>query len=44
MRPQAIVGIGLNFLPHAADLRAALTELPTIFSKGKPQPGRLRRT
>jgi 2-keto-4-pentenoate hydratase/2-oxohepta-3-ene-1,7-dioic acid hydratase in catechol pathway len=34
MRPPTIVGIGLNFLPHAADLRAAPTELPTIFFKG----------
>jgi 2-keto-4-pentenoate hydratase/2-oxohepta-3-ene-1,7-dioic acid hydratase in catechol pathway len=31
---RTIVGIGLNFLPHAADLTAKPTELPTIFFKG----------
>jgi 2-keto-4-pentenoate hydratase/2-oxohepta-3-ene-1,7-dioic acid hydratase in catechol pathway len=30
-----IVGVGLNFLPHAADLRAAPTEYPTLFFKGR---------
>jgi len=34
VRPNVIIGIGLNFLPHAADLRAAPTELPTLFFKG----------
>lgn len=34
VRPQVIVGIGLNFLHHAADLQAAPTELPTLFFKG----------
>lgn len=29
-----IVGVGLNFLPHAADLRAQPTEYPTLFFKG----------
>jgi len=30
-----IVGVGLNFLPHAADLRAKPTEYPTLFFKGR---------
>ena len=30
-----IVGVGLNFLPHAADLRATPTEYPTLFFKGR---------
>jgi 2-keto-4-pentenoate hydratase/2-oxohepta-3-ene-1,7-dioic acid hydratase in catechol pathway len=30
-----IVGVGLNFLPHAADLRARPTEYPTLFFKGR---------
>jgi len=34
VRPNVIIGSGLNFLPHAADLRAAPTELPTLFFKG----------
>ncbi|HUY51439.1 MAG TPA: fumarylacetoacetate hydrolase family protein [Streptosporangiaceae bacterium] len=37
-RPDAagtIVGVGLNFLPHAADLRATPTEFPTLFFKGR---------
>jgi 2-keto-4-pentenoate hydratase/2-oxohepta-3-ene-1,7-dioic acid hydratase in catechol pathway len=33
-QPRTIVGIGLNYLPHAADLSAKPTELPTIFFKG----------
>ena len=32
--PRTIVGVGLNFLPHAADLSAKPTELPTLFFKG----------
>src|SRR5487761_344555 len=31
---RTIVGIGLNFTPHATDLSAKPTELPTIFFKG----------
>ena len=30
-----IVGVGLNFLPHAADLRATPTKYPTLFFKGR---------
>ncbi len=30
-----VVGVGLNFLPHAADLQAKPTEYPTLFFKGK---------
>jgi len=30
-----IVGVGLNFLPHAADLQAKPTEYPTLFFKGR---------
>ena len=30
-----IVGVGLNFLPHAADLQARPTEYPTLFFKGR---------
>jgi 2-keto-4-pentenoate hydratase/2-oxohepta-3-ene-1,7-dioic acid hydratase in catechol pathway len=33
-RPRTIIGVGLNYLPHAADLAARPTELPTIFFKG----------
>jgi 2-keto-4-pentenoate hydratase/2-oxohepta-3-ene-1,7-dioic acid hydratase in catechol pathway len=33
-RPGTIVGVGLNYLPHAADLAARPTELPTLFFKG----------
>lgn len=33
-RPGTIVGIGLNYLPHATDLAARPTELPTLFFKG----------
>ena len=33
-RPGTIIGVGLNYLPHAADLAARPTELPTIFFKG----------
>ncbi len=33
-RPRAILGVGLNFLPHAADLQAKPTEYPTLFFKG----------
>lgn len=33
-RPRTIVGVGLNYLPHAADLAAKPTELPTLFFKG----------
>jgi 2-keto-4-pentenoate hydratase/2-oxohepta-3-ene-1,7-dioic acid hydratase in catechol pathway len=32
--PHTIVGVGLNYLPHAADLAAKPTELPTLFFKG----------
>ncbi|MGH3176154.1 MAG: fumarylacetoacetate hydrolase family protein [Streptosporangiaceae bacterium] len=32
--PRTIVGVGLNYLPHAADLAARPTELPTLFFKG----------
>jgi 2-keto-4-pentenoate hydratase/2-oxohepta-3-ene-1,7-dioic acid hydratase in catechol pathway len=38
IRPEeagTIVGVGLNFLPHAADLRAKPTEYPTLFFKGR---------
>jgi len=38
LRPEeagTIVGVGLNFLPHAADLRATPTEYPTLFFKGR---------
>lgn len=34
VRPGTIVGVGLNYLPHAADLAARPTELPTLFFKG----------
>jgi 2-keto-4-pentenoate hydratase/2-oxohepta-3-ene-1,7-dioic acid hydratase in catechol pathway len=34
VQSRTIVGIGLNFLPHAADLTAQPTELPTLFFKG----------
>lgn len=34
-QPETIVGVGLNFLPHAADLRATPTEYPTLFFKGR---------
>jgi 2-keto-4-pentenoate hydratase/2-oxohepta-3-ene-1,7-dioic acid hydratase in catechol pathway len=37
-RPAAagtIIGVGLNFLNHAADLQARPTEYPTLFFKGK---------
>jgi 2-keto-4-pentenoate hydratase/2-oxohepta-3-ene-1,7-dioic acid hydratase in catechol pathway len=30
-----VVGVGLNFLPHAADLQAKPTEYPTLFFKGQ---------
>jgi 2-keto-4-pentenoate hydratase/2-oxohepta-3-ene-1,7-dioic acid hydratase in catechol pathway len=33
--PHTILGIGLNYRRHAADLRAAQTELPTVFFKGR---------
>jgi 2-keto-4-pentenoate hydratase/2-oxohepta-3-ene-1,7-dioic acid hydratase in catechol pathway len=33
--PGAVVGVGLNFLPHAAGLRARPTEYPTLFFKGR---------
>jgi 2-keto-4-pentenoate hydratase/2-oxohepta-3-ene-1,7-dioic acid hydratase in catechol pathway len=33
-RPGTIIGVGLNYLPHAADLAARPTELPTLFFKG----------
>jgi 2-keto-4-pentenoate hydratase/2-oxohepta-3-ene-1,7-dioic acid hydratase in catechol pathway len=32
--PRTIIGVGLNFVPHAADLQANLTKLPTLFFKG----------
>jgi 2-keto-4-pentenoate hydratase/2-oxohepta-3-ene-1,7-dioic acid hydratase in catechol pathway len=35
LEPETIVGVGLNFLPHAADLKAAPTEFPTLFFKGR---------
>lgn len=31
----SIVGVGLNFLPHAADLGARPTKYPTLFFKGR---------
>lgn len=31
--PHTVLGIGLNYRRHAADLRAAPTELPTVFFK-----------
>jgi 2-keto-4-pentenoate hydratase/2-oxohepta-3-ene-1,7-dioic acid hydratase in catechol pathway len=34
-RAAAIIGVGLNYLPHAADLAARPTELPTLFYKGR---------
>jgi 2-keto-4-pentenoate hydratase/2-oxohepta-3-ene-1,7-dioic acid hydratase in catechol pathway len=33
-RPGTIIGVGLNYLPHAADLAARPTDLPTLFFKG----------
>ncbi|MGI8452002.1 MAG: fumarylacetoacetate hydrolase family protein, partial [Streptosporangiaceae bacterium] len=30
-----IIGVGLNFLTHAADLQAKPTEYPTLFFKGR---------
>jgi 2-keto-4-pentenoate hydratase/2-oxohepta-3-ene-1,7-dioic acid hydratase in catechol pathway len=33
-RSPAILGVGLNFLPHAADLQAKPTKYPTLFYKG----------
>jgi 2-keto-4-pentenoate hydratase/2-oxohepta-3-ene-1,7-dioic acid hydratase in catechol pathway len=33
-RPGTILGVGLNYLRHAADLAARPTELPTLFFKG----------
>lgn len=33
-RPGTIIGVGLNYLPHAADLAARPTKLPTLFFKG----------
>jgi 2-keto-4-pentenoate hydratase/2-oxohepta-3-ene-1,7-dioic acid hydratase in catechol pathway len=33
--PRAVLGIGLNYRRHAADLRAEQTELPTVFFKGR---------
>jgi 2-keto-4-pentenoate hydratase/2-oxohepta-3-ene-1,7-dioic acid hydratase in catechol pathway len=33
-RPGTVIGVGLNYLPHAADLAARPTELPTLFFKG----------
>lgn len=33
--PETIIGVGLNFLPHAADLKAVPTQLPTLFFKGR---------
>ncbi len=35
VQPDAIIGTGLNFLPHAADLHASPTQLPTLFFKGR---------
>jgi 2-keto-4-pentenoate hydratase/2-oxohepta-3-ene-1,7-dioic acid hydratase in catechol pathway len=38
VRPEeagTILGVGLNFLNHAADLQAKPTEYPTLFFKGK---------
>lgn len=34
-QPEAIVGVGLNFLLHAADLQATPTRYPTLFFKGR---------
>jgi 2-keto-4-pentenoate hydratase/2-oxohepta-3-ene-1,7-dioic acid hydratase in catechol pathway len=34
-RPAAVIGVGLNYVPHAADLAARLTALPTLFYKGR---------
>jgi 2-keto-4-pentenoate hydratase/2-oxohepta-3-ene-1,7-dioic acid hydratase in catechol pathway len=31
---QTIIGIGLNFVGHAGDLKAQTTRLPTLFHKG----------
>jgi 2-keto-4-pentenoate hydratase/2-oxohepta-3-ene-1,7-dioic acid hydratase in catechol pathway len=31
---QTVIGIGLNFVGHAADLKAPTTRLPTLFYKG----------
>ena len=33
--PGTILGVGPNFLPHTADLRATPTEYPTLFFKGR---------
>lgn len=35
VEPATIIGVGLNYLPHAADLKARLTRLPTLFLKGQ---------
>ena len=32
---QTVVGVGLNFLAHAGDLKAKTTRLPTLFYKGQ---------
>jgi 2-keto-4-pentenoate hydratase/2-oxohepta-3-ene-1,7-dioic acid hydratase in catechol pathway len=34
-QPNSVLGIGLNYRRHAADLGAAPTEIPTMFFKGR---------